>query len=56
MKNILDIKNLFYFFGNNFILKDINIYVNENEMVVIVGNSGVGKFIFFNLIVGVLKK
>ena len=56
MKNILDIKNLSYSFGNNPILKNINIHVNENEMVAIVGSSGVGKSTLFNLIAGVLKK
>ena len=56
MKNILDIKNLSYSFGNNPILKDINIHVNKNEMVAIVGSSGVGKSTLFNLIAGVLNK
>ena len=56
MKNILEVKNLSYSFGNNPILKDINIHVNENEMVAIVGSSGVGKSTLFNLIAGVLKK
>ena len=56
MKNILDIKNLSYSFGNNPILKDINIHVSKNEMVAIVGSSGVGKSTLFNLIAGVLKK
>ena len=56
MKNILDIKNLSYSFGSNPILKDINIHVNKNEMVAIVGSSGVGKSTLFNLIAGVLKK
>ena len=56
MKNILDIKNLSYSFGNNPILKNINIHVNKNEMVAIVGSSGVGKSTLFNLIAGVLKK
>ena len=56
MKNILEVKNLSYSFGNSPILKDINIYVNENEMVTIVGSSGVGKSTLFNLIAGVLKK
>ena len=55
MKNILEVKNLSYSFGNNPILKDINIHVNENEMVAIVGSSGVGKSTLFNLIAGVLK-
>ena len=56
MKNILEVKNLSYSFGNNPILKDINIDVNENEIVAIVGSSGVGKSTLFNLIAGVLKK
>ena len=56
MKNILEVKNLSYSFGNNPILKNINIHVNENEMVAIVGSSGVGKSTLFNLIAGVLQK
>ena len=56
MKNILEVKNLSYSFGNNPILKNINIHVNENEMVAIVGSSGVGKSTLFNLIAGVLNK
>ena len=56
MKNILEVKNLSYSFGNNPILKDINIHVNENEIVAIVGSSGVGKSTLFNLIAVVLKK
>ena len=56
MKKTLEIKNLSYSFGDNNILKDINIYVKENEMVAIVGSSGVGKSTLFNLIAGVLKK
>ncbi|MCL4575945.1 ATP-binding cassette domain-containing protein [Fusobacterium nucleatum] len=56
MLNILEVKNLSYSFGNNPILKDINIHVNENEIVAIVGSSGVGKSTLFNLIAGVLKK
>lgn len=56
MKNMLEVKNLSYSFGNNPILKDINIHVNENEIVAIVGSSGVGKSTLFNLIAGVLKK
>lgn len=56
MKKTLEIKNLSYSFGDNHILKDINIYVKEDEMVAIVGSSGVGKSTLFNLIAGVLKK
>lgn len=56
MKKTLEIKNLSYSFGENPILKDINIYVKENEMVAIVGSSGAGKSTLFNLIAGVSKK
>ena len=56
MKNILDIKNLSYSFGNNPILIVIYFHVNENEMVAIVGCCGDGKSTLFNLIAGVLKK
>ena len=56
MKKTLEIKNLSYSFRDNHILKDINIYVKENEIVAIVGSSGVGKSTLFNLIAGVLKK
>ena len=56
MKKTLEIKNLSYSFGDNHSLKDINIYVKENELVAIVGSSGVGKSTLFNLIAGVLKK
>lgn len=56
MKKTLEIKNLSYSFGDNHILKDINIYVKENEIVAIVGSSGVGKSTLFNLIASVLKK
>lgn len=48
------IKNLSYAFGDNKILKDINLEVAENEFVSIVGTSGVGKTTLFNLIAGIL--
>ena len=56
MKTILEIKNLSHSFGENKILKDINIHLEENEIVAIVGTSGAGKTTLFNLIAGLLKK
>ena len=56
MKTILEIKNLSHSFGDNKILKDINIHLEENEMVAIVGTSGAGKTTLFNLIAGLLRK
>ena len=56
MKTILEIKNLSHSFGDNKILNDINIHLEENEMVAIVGTSGAGKTTLFNLIAGLLRK
>ncbi|MDO4690191.1 MAG: ABC transporter ATP-binding protein [Fusobacterium sp.] len=51
---MIEIKNLSYSFGNSKILKDINLNVKENEIVSIIGSSGVGKTTLFNLIAGIL--
>lgn len=52
---MIEIKNLSYNFEKNQVLKNINIKVNENEFVSIVGTSGVGKTTLFNLIAGILE-
>ena len=43
MNKILEISNLSKKFGDNKVLKNINLDVNEGEVVVIVGKSGCGK-------------
>ena len=53
MKKTLEIKNLSYSFGDNHILKDINIHVDKGEIVSILGGSGVGKTTLFNVIAGI---
>lgn len=40
---MLEIKNLKAFYGKNIIFKDINIYIDKNEIVSFVGPSGGGK-------------
>lgn len=52
---MIEIKNLNYAFGNNKILKNINLSIKENEIVSIIGSSGVGKSTLFNLIAGILE-
>lgn len=52
---MIEIKNLNFTFGNTQILKNINISINENEIVSIIGSSGVGKTTLFNLIAGILE-
>lgn len=51
---MIEIKNLNHSFGNTQILKNINLNINENEIVSIIGTSGVGKTTLFNLIAGIL--
>ncbi len=43
MNNIVEIKNLKKFFGDNEVLKDINFSVREGEVVSLIGSSGSGK-------------
>lgn len=43
MDNIIQIKNLKKQFGNNVVLKDINLDIKQGEIVTIIGSSGSGK-------------
>lgn len=51
---MIEIKNINYSFGDIQILKNINLTVNDNEIVSVIGSSGVGKTTLFNLIAGIL--
>lgn len=53
---MLKIKNLSYAYDNTAVLHNINISINENEVVGIIGASGVGKTTLFNLIAGIIEK
>lgn len=44
--NVVEIKNLSKKFGDNLVLKDINLTIKENEVVAIIGPSGTGKSTF----------
>ena len=43
MSEIIRVNNLEKKFGDNLVLKDINMAVNEGEVVYIIGSSGSGK-------------
>lgn len=43
MSNLIQINNLNKSFGNNHVLKGINLEINKNEVVSIIGSSGSGK-------------
>ncbi len=51
---ILEIKNLTVNVGD-FLLKDINLKVNEDDYIIILGNSGAGKSILLETIAGMYK-
>ena len=51
----LEIKNLDFSFGTKKILKDINLKIEKNSIIGIVGKTGSGKSTLANLIVGLLK-
>ncbi len=52
---MLIIKNLSTCYGKIEVLKEINISIEENETVAIIGNNGAGKTTLINTITGVLK-
>ena len=49
-------KKLTFSYGENQILKNINIDIDENKIISIIGKSGSGKSTFLKIIVGVIKK
>jgi phospholipid/cholesterol/gamma-HCH transport system ATP-binding protein len=49
------ITDLWKSFGNNQVLKGVNIQINKGEIVVIIGRSGCGKSVLLKHIIGILK-
>src|SRR5258706_2445549 len=54
-KNTIDINNLAFSYGENQVLKDINLTVPRGSVVAILGTSGCGKSTLLRLIGGQLK-
>lgn len=53
---VLEVKNVsFSYDGVNEILKDVSLFLNEGELVCLLGVSGGGKTTLFNIIAGLLK-
>lgn len=52
---VIEIKGLSKCFGNNHVLKDINLELRKGENVVVLGRSGTGKSVTIQCIVGLLK-
>ncbi|MEG0296220.1 MAG: ABC transporter ATP-binding protein [Clostridium sp.] len=54
-QNKIEIKNVSKSFDDKQILKDINIQVEENQLVAILGPSGSGKSTIFNILTNIIK-
>lgn len=51
----LEVKNVSKCFGENFVLKDVSLELNQGELVCLLGVSGGGKTTLFNIISGLLS-
>lgn len=55
MKKIIDLKNVTVSYGNNTVLEDLNLYINEKEFITLLGPSGCGKTTTLRAIAGFIK-
>lgn len=49
-KVVFDMKNLNLWYGEDYVLKDINLSIYENEVIVIIGLSGCGKLMYLKIL------
>ena len=54
-KSLLEITGLNVSYGESKILRDVDLSINSNELVCLMGRNGVGKTTTLNTTVGVLK-
>jgi len=52
---MIEIKNVFKSFGDNRVLRGVDLTINKGETTVIIGRSGCGKSVLLKLIIGLLK-
>lgn len=55
MKKIIDLKDVTVKFGENIILENLNLYINEKEFITLLGPSGCGKTTTLRAIAGFVK-
>ena len=53
--NLIELKNLSLGYGNNVVLKNVNITIEENDFVCVVGPNGTGKSTLIKGILGLIK-
>ena len=49
---LIELKNIHKVFGDNVVIDDFSLYVNENEFITLVGPSGCGKTTILRMIGG----
>ena len=54
-KKLIDLKNLTVSYGDNVVLDNLNLYINEKEFITLLGPSGCGKTTTLRAIAGFLK-
>ncbi len=54
-EKVISIKELYKSFGDNHVLRGVNLDVYKGENVVVLGRSGTGKSVLIKIIVGLLK-
>ncbi len=52
---MIEIKDVYKSFGDNQVLRGVNLTINKGETAVIIGRSGCGKSVLLKLIMGLLK-
>ena len=52
---MIKIKNLYKSYANSFVLKGLSLEINQGEILVILGRSGVGKSVLLKHIIGIEK-
>ena len=54
-KKIIELKNIVKAYGDNVVVKGMNLYVNDNEFITFLGPSGCGKTTVLSIISGLLS-
>jgi zinc transport system ATP-binding protein len=54
-KNIIEVKNLSFSYGNDQVLKNINLNIHEGDYLGVIGPNGSGKTTLLKLMLGLLK-
>jgi phospholipid/cholesterol/gamma-HCH transport system ATP-binding protein len=54
-ETVIEIENLHVAFGDNAVLKGVDLVLHRNENLVVLGRSGTGKSVLIKVIVGLLK-